>query len=66
MPQDERTRMLDALTKINEQWIKTIDDYHFPVVTLSDGLGSVTRHRVPGRWVLQQDQMVAAGPGSPG
>src|SRR6266545_4736591 len=36
MPQEERTRMLDALTKINEQWIKTIDDYHFPVVTLSD------------------------------
>jgi hypothetical protein len=36
MPQDERTRMLDALTAINEQWIKTIDDYHFPVVTLSD------------------------------
>jgi hypothetical protein len=36
MPQDERTRMLDALTKINEQWVKTIDDYHFPVVTLSD------------------------------
>lgn len=36
MPQDERTRMLDALTRINEQWIKTIDDYHFPVVTLSD------------------------------
>ena len=20
----------------NERWIKTIDDYHFPVVTLSD------------------------------
>jgi hypothetical protein len=36
MPQDERTRMLDALMKMNEQWIKTIDDYHFPVVTLSD------------------------------
>jgi hypothetical protein len=36
MPQDRRTRMLDAFTKINEQWIKTIDDYHFPVVTLSD------------------------------
>ena len=36
MPQDERNRMLDALIKINEQWIKTIDDYHFPVVTLSD------------------------------
>ncbi|WP_397570419.1 DUF262 domain-containing protein [Schlesneria sp. T3-172] len=36
MPPDERTKMLDALTKINDQWIKTIDDYHFPVVTLSD------------------------------
>src|SRR5262245_62042841 len=36
MAQEDRTRMLDALTKINEQWIKTIDDYHFPVVTLSD------------------------------
>jgi hypothetical protein len=36
MATDERTQMLDALTKINDQWIKTIDDYHFPVVTLSD------------------------------
>lgn len=36
MPADERTRMLDVLTQLNEQWIKTIDDYHFPVVTLSD------------------------------
>lgn len=36
MPQEQRTRMLDALTKVNETWIKTIDDYHFPVVTLSD------------------------------
>lgn len=36
MPPDERTQMLDALTRINEEWIKTIDDYHFPVVTLSD------------------------------
>src|SRR5207244_1900172 len=36
MPQDKRTTMLDALTKINDRWIKTIDDYHFPVVTLSD------------------------------
>ncbi len=35
MSQDERTQMLDVLTQINEQWIKTIDDYHFPVVTLS-------------------------------
>ncbi len=36
MPADQRTAMLDALTKVNELWIKTIDDYHFPVVTLSD------------------------------
>jgi hypothetical protein len=36
MPTEKRTDMLDALTKINELWIKTIDDYHFPVVTLSD------------------------------
>lgn len=36
MEQDERTAMLDALTNINEKWIKAIDDYHFPVVTLSD------------------------------
>jgi hypothetical protein len=36
MEQAERTNMLDALTKLNEEWIATIDDYHFPVVTLSD------------------------------
>ena len=36
MPQDDRIRMQDALTKLNDAWIKTIDDYHFPVVTLSD------------------------------
>jgi len=35
LPPGERTQMLDALTKINQQWIKTIDDYTFPV-TLSD------------------------------
>lgn len=33
---EERTKMLDALTKLNDAWIKTIDDYQFPVVTLSD------------------------------
>lgn len=33
---EDRSKMLDALTKINETWIKTIDDYHFPVVTLSE------------------------------
>jgi hypothetical protein len=36
MQQEERTRLLDALMRINGQWIKTIDNYHFPVVTLSD------------------------------
>jgi len=36
MPAEERTRMLDVLTGMNDLWIKTIDDYHFPVVTLSD------------------------------
>jgi hypothetical protein len=35
MAQDERILMLDALTKVNAQWIRTIDDYLFPVVTLS-------------------------------
>ena len=32
----ERIKLEDALDGIEEQWIKTIDDYHFPVVTLSD------------------------------
>lgn len=36
MPPEDRTRLLDALTQLDEQWIRTIDDYHFPVVTLSD------------------------------
>lgn len=36
MPAEDRTKMLDALTRVNDQWVKTIDDYHFPVVTLSD------------------------------
>jgi len=36
MPPEERTKLLDALTRLDENWIKTIDDYHFPVVTLSD------------------------------
>jgi len=35
MPVEERTQMLDALTDLNDNWIKSIDDYHFPVVTLS-------------------------------
>lgn len=36
MPAEERTKMLDVLTRLNDNWIKAIDDYHFPVVTLSD------------------------------
>jgi hypothetical protein len=36
LPPDERTAKLDALTSINDRWIKAIDDYHFPVVTLSE------------------------------
>jgi hypothetical protein len=33
---EKRTQMQDALMGVNEKWIKTIDDYQFPVVTLSD------------------------------
>lgn len=36
LPAAERTQMLDALTRLNDRWIKIIDDYHFPVVTLSE------------------------------
>ncbi len=36
MPPDQRTQMLDALKKINTQWVKAIEDYRFPVVTLSN------------------------------
>jgi len=36
LPPNERLSMQDGLRQINENWIKTIDDYHFPVVTLSD------------------------------
>ena len=36
MPPEERTHMIDSLKAINKKWIQTIDDYHFPVVTLSD------------------------------
>jgi hypothetical protein len=32
----ERAGMLDALSRIEDRWIKTIDGYQFPVVTLSD------------------------------
>ncbi len=33
---DERTKLEDALDMIEEVWIRKIDDYAFPVVTLSD------------------------------
>jgi len=36
MAPEQRSQMLDALTRINAEWIGKIDDYHFPVVTLSD------------------------------
>ena len=32
----ERIALEDALDGIEEKWIQVIDDYHFPVVTLSD------------------------------
>jgi hypothetical protein len=32
----ERIALEDALDGIEEKWIRAIDDYHFPVVTLSD------------------------------
>lgn len=35
-PADERTHMLGALEKINAHWIKAMDEYRFPVVTLSN------------------------------
>jgi len=36
MPAEERTQMIDALKAIDKKWIRKIDEYHFPVVTLSD------------------------------
>jgi hypothetical protein len=33
---EARIALEDALDRIEEQWIRIIDDYHFPVVTLSD------------------------------
>lgn len=32
----DRIKLEDALDAIEEKWIRVIDDYHFPVVTLSD------------------------------
>lgn len=36
LPDKERIALEDALDGIDERWIRAIDDYHFPVVTLSD------------------------------
>lgn len=36
LPDQERIALEDALDAIKEKWIETIDDYQFPVVTLSD------------------------------
>jgi uncharacterized protein with ParB-like and HNH nuclease domain len=36
LSEKERIALEDALDQIEDKWIHTIDDYHFPVVTLSD------------------------------
>ena len=36
LPDKERVELEDSLGDVEERWIQTIDDYHFPVVTLSD------------------------------
>ena len=36
LPNTERITLEDALDEMDETWIGVIDDYHFPVVTLSD------------------------------
>lgn len=36
LPDNERVKLEDALDGVEDRWIKAIDDYHFPVVTLSD------------------------------
>ena len=36
MSTEERISLLNSLTSVDKEWIKIIDDYHFPVVTLSD------------------------------
>lgn len=36
LPDMERIALEDCLDTIEEKWIHAIDDYHFPVVTLSD------------------------------
>jgi hypothetical protein len=36
LPPEERAKLTDSLKAIHKKWIQVIDDYHFPVVTLSD------------------------------
>jgi hypothetical protein len=36
LPDEKRIALEDALDGIEQKWIQVIDDYHFPVVTLSD------------------------------
>lgn len=36
LPPEQRSQLQDSLHQINQTWIMAIDDYHFPVVTLSD------------------------------
>lgn len=36
LPDKDRIALEDALDEVAHQWIQTIDDYQFPVVTLSD------------------------------
>jgi hypothetical protein len=36
LEQEPRIALEDALDRVEEKWIQTIDDYHFPVVTLAD------------------------------
>jgi hypothetical protein len=36
LPDHDRIALEDALDGVEEKWIRSIDDYHFPVVTLSD------------------------------
>jgi hypothetical protein len=36
LPDDQKVPTQKALKKINDEWLKVIDEYQFPVVTLSD------------------------------
>lgn len=38
--ESERIAFEDSVSAIEEKWIRTIDDYRFPVVTLSDATGA--------------------------